>query len=139
MRLSEAMRLGIKATPPIYGPVFQRSECETRVCGACAIGTPLYAVHGDAVLPLIANDPIGNIARLYAEQWPWTAHVVEHPEHPDNGYRHSFVALVISLFESEDWTRERIADWIEGLERVQEAERLPREASSEAAVAVSVK
>ena len=120
MRLSEAMRLGSMALPPVHGPVFDTKDGE--VCAGCAIGAALFAVRGHAahaeVLDAIRSGA-GSPAvwkTLIGRYWPWTIDVAVN--NPVTGHTAiSIASAIIHLFESSHWwTREQIADWVETIE-----------------------
>lgn len=114
--LSEAMRLGAMAIPPVHGPIFDGPE----VCAACAIGTPLYAVMGKAAYVVQSSgDGVEAIKRLYEQYWPWTTVWVRNPAY---GIAVHVVAALIDLFETHRWSREQIADWIASIEPAPDAE-----------------
>lgn len=124
MKLSEAMRLGSMALPPIYGPVFEDGD-DGKPCGACAIGSALYAVGR-------LEEPY-NFTDHFADQWPWTADSVTHPT---LRYSTTLTNAIAHLFERERWTREAIADWVQSIEDAQsEKDTGGNQAATEVSVA----
>ena len=115
MRMSEAMRLGAMMAPPIHGALFSR---DNGPCQACAIGAALLAVWGETE----AKRQIDLCCYIdcAAELWPWLDHTtvvnpVDNSRLPLIG-RADMVGIIVVLFENRDWTRERIADWLETVE-----------------------
>ena len=105
MRLSEAIRLGAMATTQGYGPLSITNED-----APCAIGAALLAVGKQA----------GRYDAL-DEQWPFAYDVkVQCPACE----MRDFVADVLwHLNDTHKWTRERIADWVETIERRADADQ----------------
>lgn len=97
MLLSEAIRLGAMATPPATG-----TSLDDRG-GTCALGAALYA--------------IGQASRFYGsaclENFPITSTVVRQPV--SNGEMY-LLSAVRELNDIHEWTRERIADWVQTFE-----------------------
>lgn len=127
MKLSEAIREGAKLHPQIFGSYrkFDRDMCE--VVGTCALGAVLVATGVD-VDDLKAAYPVLNTSGPRCPQCRtkgdgWTVH-----------------GLVTHLNDLHEWTRERIADWVDTLEpSTPEAFDLPSpsSASTENATAVN--
>ena len=108
MKLSEAIRLGAMALPPVYGPVF-RGGPDGQPCAACAIGAALFAIGLTDMHDAVHFDSV--IERV----WPWTSQAVKSPV----GFGKA-VNLIVVMYERHGYTREQIADWVETLERAQE-------------------
>ena len=140
MKLSEAIRLGAMALPPVYGPAFR---CEGgRYCGACAIGAPLYAIFGDRTHDELRRrygyDDVGVViaAQLaFVERWPWTAMEVQCPAYRF-AYAQPVVSAMVNLFEHHKWTREQIADWVATIEPPEQSAPIEDEAEDETGVVV---
>ena len=88
MKLSEAIRLGEFALPPVRGAWFDASLVSGRICGACAVGRAIYAAgYRPERLPLkervqrytdtggrvtYTGYEIVPINTFVAKHWPWT-------------------------------------------------------------------
>jgi hypothetical protein len=125
MPLSQAIRLAAMSTEPVHGPAYRTDG--GRVCGTCAIGAVMYAIHGDAAVEKSGGCVTTAIRAAMSERWPWTAAYTLGPKLPRGGYVHGAVrpitdvmGIMLALFENERWTREQIADWVESLERQQQ-------------------
>ena len=118
MRMSEAMRLGSMLAAPIHGPVF---SYDAEPCRACAIGAALLGVYSEQVAKEKVDClDLGPLAAC-RELWPWTMrHDVADPV---TGRHKQVLITVIHLFETQQWTREQIADWLETIEPVEVGEQ----------------
>ena len=107
MKLSEAIRLGALAIP------------QTCLYNGCAIGTALFAVgrnwhYNKAIAPASALEKAIKL-------WPFLT-TLEVPSPPGGIYR-PYPCSVFVIIEDLNgvttlrWTRERIADWVEGIEK----------------------
>ena len=123
MRLSEAIRLGAMALPPVKGPIFARDK--DWACGACAIGAPLFALYGhDALRLLDAREDccVSATRRLLAARCPVAELTVTNPA---TGSNDNIITVMVTLFEIHGWTRESIADWVATIEAQQEQIEAP--------------
>lgn len=108
MRLSEAIRLGAMLKPQGHGELVHHGR-------TCALGAAL-----DAVGALCSDyDAVGI-------RFPITRQVRLGlcPAPGCENYAHGHATVMETVFylnDSHDWTRERIADWVETLEGPQEA------------------
>ena len=119
LRLSEAIRLGAMMLPEVHGPMFGKRD--DQICGACAIGTALYAVGTMADrMRWVINSSLSEFSR----HWPWTK---EYRIHPIDGIKLSACHIIVTLFEMHHWTREQIADWVETIEPREVEEAKPIE------------
>lgn len=107
MRLSEAIRLGAMLDPQVFGVTANEY-------GTCAIGGALKAI---------------GVSGQYNEalnHWPIAGEIVTNPVRGD---MHLLFGIVRELNDEHEWTRERIADWVESIE-LSRAE-LPQPVSTE--------
>lgn len=120
LRLSEAIRLGSMLGPQSFGTLF----CEDG--GSCALGAALRAIgsdispHWKAIgpkLPLLlarADHPFNDaIQSVYVSRVDQQSEV----------YEGTLWSVIVSLNNTHRWTRERIADWVETIEREMEAKQ----------------
>jgi hypothetical protein len=110
MNFSEAIRLGSMATEQGYGGLSVISRT-----APCAIGAALLAVG------VKCKEPINAYSQIRV-QFPLAAHRVCGPK----GTRFECVpnevaSHVIALNDFERWPREQIADWVDTIERAQDA------------------
>src|SRR5688572_15893586 len=110
MKLSEAIRLGAMSVPARRGPIVSFDE-SGHVCGACLIGTALFAAGAiracDGAWSFVDGRPQRVFPILYVTG-------VQPPE-PTCVFSDVF-GIVVTLFENFHWTRERIADWVATIE-----------------------
>jgi hypothetical protein len=105
IRISEAMRLGAMQTPQAFGTLFEPQTTgfwlwKKTVTATCAMGAALHAV--------------GNI---YLYQDHWFPVLMRPAACPACGQRNSTVEnTIMHLNDSHEWSRERIADWVEKIE-----------------------
>lgn len=115
MRLSEAIRLGATMKPQAFCYFFKDGA-------TCAQGSALDAVgrlSGDAVT---CHDAV-------AQLWPWASPLTLHAERfscPACGLNYGVLrmaTLIAHLNNDHEWTRERIADFVELHEGIPDVER----------------
>jgi hypothetical protein len=114
MKLSEALRLGAMLRPQqAYGALFNDSNG-----GTCALGAIADAV---GLLDTENNKYYGPIPEPIRSLWRPVANVVCASACPQCGER-AFGSdrVIVHLNNEHKWSRERIADWIESIERAQE-------------------
>lgn len=116
LRLSEAIRLGAMAVPEVHGPAYRRGS-DGRVCGVCAIGAAMFAA---GLIPESRRTwlPVSHMDPEVSAAFPLLLADVTNPVTESPSYVR---AIVIGLFERHNWTRERIADWVESIEAQQDA------------------
>ena len=107
MKLAEAIRLGAMSLPQAKGGMYSKGA-------ACAIGAALYAV---GRLIERAGDE-GNYDAAY-QQWPILTRDFINPA---TGEDEELLWIIASLNDSYGWSRERIADWVETIDRRAEAD-----------------
>lgn len=122
MRLSEAIRLGAMALPEAHGPIIEWGA-GNKPCGACLLGSVLFALRGDTLTFKEYHSSNGfgveGVEALIASRWPWvTTPVHKHPQ-CDFTDETELPMRMMLLYEFNGWTRERIADWVETLEAAQ--------------------
>ena len=101
MRLSEAIRLGAMIRGQAFGFFFQDGQ-------SCAFGAALEAVG----TPYGAWELAADVIR---DRWPWTwARVAACP---DCGESEPVRVLIAHLNNDHRWTRARIAEWVETIEK----------------------
>lgn len=114
MKLSEAIRLGAMLRPQAFRKAFDKE-------GSCAWGA--------------AKEAVGELDGEPAQLWPWI--VSSFPTCPQCGHSHAigFVSVVSAcLNDNHKWSRERIADWVEAVEQLNEAQKSSPVAQMERAV-----
>lgn len=107
MKLSEAIKEGAKLTKPQIGRFAYLGHDGLR---CCALGAAVYYLEGE-VMPIDDRRIVMNILKsnhIDVEQW------VEHPERVNHDLT-PLKFVVQELNDSCNWTREQIADWLEGL------------------------
>jgi hypothetical protein len=103
MRLSEAIRLGAMMQPKRNGPCAILYKDNN---GTCALGAAAQAV----------GLPILTLAEGYSPiwaMWPWLQTM---STHPITGVIDDATTNIWMLNDTDDWTRERIADWVSTIE-----------------------
>jgi hypothetical protein len=106
MKLSEAIRLGAMLKPHTKDELLHNGS-------SCAVGAALDAI----------GELKGNTEREYQvakETWPLLELVVSHPLHYE-GEPAALMSVIWTLNDSNGSTREAIADWVETVERAQDA------------------
>lgn len=119
MTLSEAIRLGAMLKPQYHGHMRGIVRTQTRVpgwrgsvlkrtmttmgIGTCALGAALDAI-GES------NARFMSVASM----WPWTWTTLV--RNPVTGERREVLNTIWRLNDVHDWSRERIADWVEQIE-----------------------
>src|SRR4051812_46732860 len=103
MRLSDAIRLGAMLKPQAIGDLLSE-DCTS----SCAIGAALDAIGALDQRTVIA------ISEWPLLQSPVVACPACHSAHLDDT---DLYDNITTLNDVHEWTRERIADWIEGIER----------------------
>jgi len=102
MRLSEAIRLGAMLKPQGRNPRTLDISCAL-FAAADAVGIHYSALYGDFYNPLKKIFPILN-------------RIVEYPNPAS-----SLMDAIWNLNDGSAWTREQIADWVEGIEDARDA------------------
>src|SRR6266566_4660138 len=97
MRLSEAILLGSTIGPQAFGHFFLND-------GTCAMGAAALAVGGHA----------GETFLMFEQHWKWTEEI--EAECPACGVSGKIISVIPHLNDIEEWTRERIAEWIAKIE-----------------------
>ena len=110
MKLSEAMRLGATLGPHIRGRLFGDGG------GTCAMGGALKA------MGFLSHDFCFYIRYnkfLPTTIWPW---IIEKRTCPHCGEPLETRAIItVHLNDTHEWSREKIADWVEEVEPVSES------------------
>jgi hypothetical protein len=106
MRFSDAIRLGAMLRKQAY-----RSFLNEHGDGTCAIGAALEAVKGKRWLrSVIKSDKSSR--EIVAETFPEALPIVANPVNPSGAPSQLYV-IVAYLNDTEKWTREQIADWVD--------------------------
>lgn len=140
MKVSESLRIGTMMIGPVHGPAFE--TIDGQVCG-CAAGTLYAGTFGVPQLSTIVSMLTGQLrVGMSWEQFKFGGSEerlkaafpeLSRPTGPcpvAPGTRISTCSqptenrlqAIVHLFEEHGWTRERIADWYETLERADEAQ-----------------
>lgn len=121
MRLSEAIRLGAMLRPQEYSVLFDVSTGRS-----CALGAAAEAI---GMLDITETNRFVNGVKA-PQAWMWVKRIAACPEcgpmfacHYD---KRDVQSVIIHLNNQHRWTRERIADWVESIERSQEADTSSR-------------
>lgn len=116
MRLSEAIRLGAMTGPQCFGA--WRRDDATCAIGAAGVAISFQGIDISEAFPImrrVASCPLGDVLGSHCR---WVCHVIQH------------------LNDDHKWTREQIADLVEGLERQQaETQAVPASVPAEGAPA----
>jgi hypothetical protein len=108
-RLSDAIRRGAKMRPQVYGKLYADGR-------TCAWGAALDGIGQDASMTLSSPEMIcmhfWPHLYNYGVQWPGNAGFWPVPP----GKMVSFVGAIVALNDTANWTREKIADWVEQME-----------------------
>ena len=110
MKLSEAIRLGAMLRPQGYGYLFAYGK--TCALGAAAEAIGIYRECAEAIC---IHDPVAADRSLRAV-WPMLESVV----FDERLGRMPLRGAIMIRNDSREWTRERIADWVEQFEAVEE-------------------
>jgi len=117
MKLSEAIRLGAKLRPQCKSSFFSFESTPKGVSckGSCALGAAYegyYGTRGDGSPETISDS--------LSKRFPVLHRVVDEQLVPDCIKRehglHLVNNVIASLNDYKGWTREQIADWVEGIE-----------------------
>jgi hypothetical protein len=113
MKLSEAMRKGIEMTLPLKGELIEWAE-DREDLYACALGAAFVGFYG-------AFEPkaLGCICALFKEDFPISRVSVTFPERTKLGFLVdcTLSTAITILNDDKGWSRERIADWVESIEK----------------------
>lgn len=114
MKLSEAIRLGSMMTKQEHRSLVHKIG--DSYVGACAWGAAGLAIG------MTLNEDIGTSE--IADRWPWVFEATHRPCPAQScctyhGQHHAVDLLIVHLNDTHQWTRERIADWVEGIENEQ--------------------
>lgn len=109
MKLSEAIRLGSMAWPKGDIHLFDGES-------ACSIGAALLAV-GEKLIPYETKAKYNR----FCELWPEADTNVMLP---DTNWSVPLIKAIWSLNDGYRWSRERIADWVESLEKARESQEV---------------
>jgi len=109
VKLSEAIRLGSMLGPQGFG-------CYSLGDFRCAIASATFAATGRSLASLSEVAELWPIVLTRPAGWHWP-----NPQHLEGG-RHmnqspTVFTAILCLNDHERWTREQIADWVEGIER----------------------
>lgn len=112
MKLSEAIREGCKQSCPAEGEYI---ICENDKVCACALGAAVITIKDEIkVISWLSlnRDPIEpyNILKQYFGEDLLITLVI----HPIRQYRELLGKVIADLNDNHKWTREQIADWLEG-------------------------
>jgi hypothetical protein len=103
MKISEAMKKGIRASKPVKGMYVTQIGGE--LC-ACAAGAAAIGLVGEVKAQFEPYD-------IIRDYWPVTLmKAVKHPLRPE-GWRWSLIDVITDLNDNRDWSRKEIADWLE--------------------------
>ena len=120
MKLSEAIRLGEFALPPIRGKWFKIDD-KGKPCGGCAVGRLLFAT---GYQPTRTWESWEKMVEHCNDLWPWTQRdYMLAPKgtgchrliHQFSGRVH-ILNCISDLYEYDKWTLPQIADWIATIE-----------------------
>lgn len=120
MKLSTAMKLGIMATAPTTNHLTFDRDAEGRICASCAIGAAAFAVGIMTPMRFAQGYMTGHFGEL-GKRFPLLNRKVTSPIRV-HGFGSTVGQIASILYESHGWSRERVVDWIESIERVQEPE-----------------
>jgi hypothetical protein len=112
LKLSEAIRLGAMLRPQYKGGYFGTVD-HTSELGSCAMGAALEAAGPGAPINLEKTFPL------------ITSYVTFTPSPSIGAVRSRLDYIITYLNDDRDWSRERIADWVEVIEREMEARTTP--------------
>lgn len=106
MKLSEAIQEGAKIRPQEYGRYYspQGYPCT----GSCALGAAHEAATGNISQTMYAR----MITQALLQSFPCLNEAVEHPI---TGKTYGLDEVIVHLNDKAQWTREQIAEWLEGL------------------------
>lgn len=120
MKLSDALRLGEFALPPVRDDAWFKFDKQA-LCGGCAVGRLLYAV---GYQPCSEWEDTDRMEAFMSQQWPWILGAGS--SCPPGTFaarsfnfslaRHSLLYRISDLYEQDGWTMAQIADWVETLE-----------------------
>jgi len=99
MKLSEAIRAGAALAPQVKG-VFSLDG------GTCALGAAYQAIHGE---PPLLKMTVPDLTRYLGVD------MFQRVDCPVSHYSKHLFDAVIDLNDDFNWSRERIADWLETL------------------------
>lgn len=102
MRLHEAIRLGAMNTEQGFGPLSITSDTAPCALGAARHAAGIFTTHLYVYNALMAR-------------WPVLGTYVVFPI-KDGGWRPTLVEAIYTLNDTFRWSREQIADWVEGVE-----------------------
>lgn len=105
MKLSEAIRIGASMSPQIKGSV-KRSD------GTCGLGAAYEGTFGEIKAYKSFHEIIQGLDKIY----PKIDSVEFLVPHPIQLKINTISAIIVSLNDSYDWSREQIADWVEKIE-----------------------
>lgn len=110
MKLSEAIRLGLKLRPQCRGSFFTYGKLE----GSCVLGAAYEGYYGTR------GTTMESVADSLSQRFPILRQLVDRALVPDciknENDRHLLNNVVTTLNDYKEWTREEIADWVEGIE-----------------------
>lgn len=119
IKLSEAIRQGAQLRPQTKGSYFTiadnpDSESEEAIVCSCALGAAYETITGDT-LPYMPSSTIDKdlIANTIEAQTSISFTKQVFPPHL--AYGTSLFSAICDLNDRQDWSRERIADWLEGI------------------------
>ena len=111
MKLSEAIRLGEFALPPVKGAWFRYRTLSGDICGGCAVGRMVWAAgYRPQALTLrerakqfrtyghVSDYNLAAIMQFVSAQWPWTVQYTEQ-------WRGSYATLYFSDFFPDTWNQ----------------------------------
>lgn len=116
--LSDAIRLGATIHPQIFSSLFgyemmghNIETCGLRITGTCALGATVVAMNKapETMREMVLNDYYDEIQ----ERWPQM--VTMYTKCPACSQRQSCISLITHLNDKHKWSREKIADWLEGI------------------------
>lgn len=106
LKLSEAIRLGAAKSLPTTG-LYSKVNEDGQIC-TCALGAAYLGAFGEPPEPM----GIGMWTALKeATGLDIDNHIVDHPAYNVSDWNLS--SAIISLNDSNGWSREKIADWLE--------------------------
>jgi hypothetical protein len=104
MKLSEAMRAGIALTQPTQHIFLKEDHSTEKITHACALGACYVGVEG-------GDAEFRTLSDWLIEQWP---ELISTQYHNPSSDCVCLDNIIFDLNDSKGWTRERIADWLEG-------------------------
>ena len=112
MKLSEAIREGAKHYPQVFNGLVKR-KANGEVLGHCALGSAYYAAKGCSP----SRENVDYAYNELREDFPCLRTRVAPPSVLRAGFDGMLPldSAIVDLNDTQEWTREQIADWLESL------------------------